>query len=278
MPARGVSAIDAVDSARVALRGAGVGTPELDADLLVAHALGTDRAGLRMDPDRRLDPGGTRWLRDAVRRRAVEREPLAYITGMKGFRRLDLYVDRRVLIPRPETEHLVEAVLDLPGGSRVHDLCTGSGAVALALKDEQPDLEVSGSDISADAVQVARENAARLGLDVRFTVGSLLEGASTDIDAIVANPPYVLESDRGRLAPEIDRHEPALALFAGADGLAVIRPLLTAAAATTAHTVAIELGAGQAPTVRGLTVACGFPDVSVIADLAGIERIVVGHR
>lgn len=274
----GVRAADAVDSARIALRGAGVGEPDLDADLLVAHALGTDRAGLRMDPDRQLGSEGTRWLRDAVRRRAIEREPLAYILGTKGFRHLDLQVDARVLIPRPETEHLVEAVLDLPSGSRVHDVCTGSGAVALALKDERPDLIVTASDVSPDAVAVAEANAAQLGLDVAFTVASLLDHAPSGLDAIVANPPYVLERERPDLAPEITHHEPGLALFAGDEGLDVIRPLLTAAAATTARTVALEIGAGQAPSVRGLMVACGFPDVGLVPDLAGVERIVVGRR
>lgn len=278
MAALGVCAADAVDSARVALRGAGVGEPQLDAELLVAHALGTDRAGLRMDPDRRLDADGTRWLREAVERRAARREPLAYILGSKGFRHIELAVDPRVLIPRPETEHLVEAVLDLPPGSRVHDVCTGSGAVALALKDERPDLIVTASDVSPDAVAVAQANAARLSLDVAVTVASLLDGAPAGLDAVVANPPYVLEGERPGLAPEITRHEPALALFAGEDGLSVIRPLLTAAAATSAHLVALEVGAGQAPSVRGLMVACGFPGVGVVRDLAGVERVVVGRR
>lgn len=278
MVAHGVRAADAVDSARVALRAARVGEADLDAELLVAHALHTSRAGLRMDPDRPLDADGTRWLREAVRRRAVEREPLAYILGTKGFRHLDLHVDPRVLIPRPETEHLVEAVLDLPPGSRVHDVCTGSGAVALALKDERPDLIVTASDVSPDAVAVAQANADRLGLDVAVTVSSLLDGVPEQLDAVVANPPYVFEGDRPGLAPEITRHEPALALFAGDDGLAVIRPLLTAAAATSARTVALEVGTGQAPSVRGLLVACGFPEVGVVPDLAGVERVVIGRR
>ncbi len=278
MAALGVCAADAVDSARVALRASGVGEPELDADLLVAHALHTSRAGLRMDPDRQLDPDGTKWLREAVRRRAVEREPLAYILGTKGFRHLELEVDSRVLIPRPETEHLVEAVLDLPPGSRVHDVCTGSGAVALALKDERPDLVVSASDVSPGAVAVASANAARLGLDVAVTEASLLDSAPDRLDAVVGNPPYVLEGERPELAPEITRHEPGLALFAGDDGLSVIRPLLTAAAATTAHTVALEIGAGQAPSVCGLVVACGFPDVAVVRDLGDIQRVIVGRR
>lgn len=277
MVRQGVTARDARDSALVALRAAHVDSPELDADLLVAHALGTDRAGLWLDPDRELDGEGTRWLRDAVRRRAIEREPVAYLLGRKGFRNIVLAVDARVLIPRPETEHLVEAVLDLPRGARVHDACTGSGAVALALADERPDLVVSASDVSADALAVARGNAARLGLDVAFHEGPLLAGVG-DLDAIVANPPYVGDGDQGRLAPEIGRHEPELALLAGPDGLAVIRPLVAAAAATRASTLALEVGAGQAPVVAALMHDAGFAVGAPVADLAGIERVVVGRR
>jgi release factor glutamine methyltransferase len=127
-------------------------------------------------------------------------------------------------------------------------------------------------------VDLARANAVRLGLDVAITEASLLVNAPDGLAAIVANPPYVTEGERSMLAPEITRHEPDLALFAGADGLNVIRPLLTEAAATTARLVALEVGAGQAPAVRGLMVACGFPEVEVILDLAGIERVVVGRR
>ena len=130
---------------------------------------------------------------DASRRRR-EREPVAYIVGWKGFRRLDLQVDRRVLIPRPETEHVVEAALSLPAGARVVDVGTGSGAIALALKDERPDLEVFATDVSNDALDVARANAPRLGLDVTFVFGNLTAGL--EVDAVVSNPPYVEQRRR----------------------------------------------------------------------------------
>jgi release factor glutamine methyltransferase len=274
----GVSVRDALDSALVALEAAGVDTPRLDAEVLLAHALRTDRAGLVRDPGRELDAAAARWFRDAVRRRTVERVPVAYLVGSRGFRRIELAVDERVLVPRPETEHLVEAALGLPAGARMHDVGTGSGAVALALKDERPDLVVSASDVSEDALDVARGNAARLGLDVTFLRADLLVGVGPELDAIVSNPPYVAEPDRRSLPPEVVRHEPAGALFAGAEGLAAIRPLVTQAAATRAAFLALEVGAGQAPAVRALVAAAGFPEVDVVRDLAGIERVVVGRR
>jgi release factor glutamine methyltransferase len=277
-PFAGVGVREALDSALVALQGARVDTPRLDAEVLLAHALGVDRTALWLDPDREVDGAAARWFRDAVRRRTVERVPVAYLVGHKGFRHLDLEVDPRVLVPRPETEHLVEALLDLPEGARVHDVGTGSGAIALALKHERPDLVVSASDISADALAVARANAARLGLEIAFSEADLLAGITLALDAIVSNPPYVTEGDRRTLGPEVLQHEPHLALFAGAEGLNVIRPLLTQAAATRATLVALEVGAGQAPAVRALVAAAGFPDVEVIADLAGHERVVVGRR
>lgn len=269
---------EALDSALIALQAARVDTPRLDAEVLLAHALGVDRTALWLDPQREIAGPPARWFRDAVRRRTVDRVPVAYLTGSKGFRHLDLAVDERVLIPRPETEHLVEALLDLPPGAHVHDVGTGSGAIALALKDERPDLVVSASDVSADALAVARANARRLGLEVTFTEASLLDGIDRELDAVVSNPPYVKDGDRRTLMPEVARHEPAGALFAGAEGLNVVRPLVTQAAATAASLVALEVGAGQAPAVRALVAAAGFPEVEVVPDLAGIERVVVGRR
>jgi release factor glutamine methyltransferase len=271
---RGVPVREALDSAVVALQAAGVDTPRLDAEVLLAHALDVDRARLVIDRDRPVEGAAVRAFQDAVRRRAVTREPVAYITGVKGFRRLDVHVDARVLIPRPETETLVEAALDLPPGARVVDVGTGSGAVALALADERPDLEVVATDTSADALAVARANAARLGLAVRFVEGDLLAGV--DPDAVVSNPPYV--EDSATLPPEIARHEPPAALYAGADGLQVIRRLVAAAASSPARFVALEVGMGQAADVGAVLRAAGFGEVHTRRDLAGIERVVVGRR
>jgi release factor glutamine methyltransferase len=267
-PLVGVPVRDALQGAVTALAAAGVETPRLDAEVLLAHALGTDRAALVMEPGRPVEGAAVRAFQDAVRRRAVGREPVAYITGVRGFRYIDVLVDPRVLVPRPETELLVEVGRTLPPGASVHDACTGSGAVALALKHERPDLAVSASDASADAVEVARANARRLGLDVAFAVGDLLEKAG-EVDAVLANPPYVEAG--ASLAPEL-RHEPGAALFAGADGLDVIRRLV---AACTAPLLAVEVGAGQAPAVAALMAG---REVEVLRDLAGIERVVVGRR
>jgi release factor glutamine methyltransferase len=277
-PFAGPGVREALDSALVALQAAGVDTPRLDAEVLLGHALGVDRTTLWLDPDREVTGDAARWFRDAIRRRTVERVPVAYLVGHKGFRHLDLQIDQRVLVPRPETEHLVEALLDLPPGARVHDVGTGSGAIALALKDERPDLTVSASDVSPDALAVARANAERLGLQVSFSQGDLLDGVDPHVDAVVSNPPYVEDGERAAMAPEIVRHEPGLALFAGADGLRTIRPLLTQAARTDARLVALEVGAGQAPKVRALVAAAGFPEVETVTDLAGHERVVLGRR
>jgi release factor glutamine methyltransferase len=274
-PLARTSVRDAIDSAVIALQAAGCETPRLDAELLLASILGVNRAAIVANPGRGLEPDEAATFRDhATRRRA--REPVAYILGTRGFRRLDLQVDGRVLIPRPETEHLVEAALALPQGARVVDVGTGSGAIALALKDERPDLEVVAVDASPDAAAVARVNAARLGLDVEVLVGDLLEPVEGAVDAVVSNPPYVVEGTP--LEPEITRHEPALALYGGRDGYDVIRRLVPAAAATAARFLALEVGEGQAPDVAELVRGAGFPDVDVVRDYAGIERVVVGRR
>ncbi|MEA2228297.1 MAG: release factor glutamine methyltransferase [Solirubrobacteraceae bacterium] len=274
-PFGGVPVREALDSAVVALSAAGVDTPRLDAEVMLAHVLGVDRAALVIGRDRPVEGPAVQAFQSAVRRRAVGREPVAYITGVKGFRRLDLVVDARVLIPRPETEGLVEAALALPEGARVADVGTGSGAVALALKDERPDLDVVATDTSADALAVARANAALLGLAVAFVHGDLLDGAGA-VDAVVSNPPYVEAG--AALAPEITRHEPPAALYAGPDGLDVIRRLAAQAGASPARFLALEVGAGQAAAVAGIVAGAGFPDVRVDADLSGIERIVVARR
>ncbi len=275
----GVTVREALDSAVIAIGAAGSDSPRLDAELLLAHALGVDRTALFTDPSREVTGPAVRGFQDAVRRRSVMREPVAYILGSKGFRHIDLLVDPRVLVPRPETELLVEAGLTLPAGARVVDVGTGSGAVALALKHERPDLDVLGTDVSADALDVARANAAVLKLDVRLQEGDLLAGVRA-CDAVLSNPPYVAEDERASLAPEITQHEPAGALFAGEDGLDVIRRLVPAAAAalTAGGLLAIEHGAGQAGAVRALLEHVGFEGVRSHRDLAGIQRMAAGRQ
>jgi release factor glutamine methyltransferase len=269
---------DALDGAITAIAAAGCETPRLDAELLLADALGVGREQLLLDPDALVAGPAVRVFQDAVRRRAVEREPVAYILGHRGFRRLELAVDRRVLVPRPETELLVEVGLGLPAGARVLDVGTGSGAVALALKDERPDLQVSGSDISAAALELAEANAQALGLDVRWLHADLLSDVG-EFDAILSNPPYVAESARGELAPEIVRHEPAGALFAGPDGLNVIRALLDQLAELPdVRFLGLEVGAGQARPVAELTRAAGFDAIRFERDLARIQRVVFAER
>jgi release factor glutamine methyltransferase len=274
-PFGGVSVREALDSAVIAIGAAGSDTPRLDAELLLADALGVDRAVLFTDPGREVTGPAVQAFQDAVRRRSAGREPVAYILGRRGFRHIELIVDERVLVPRPETELLVEIGLTLPAGARVVDVGTGSGAVALALKQERPDLDVVGTDISPGAVAVARCNADRLGLDVSFVEGDLLAGVG-EADAVLSNPPYVAEGERATLAPEITRHEPPGALFAGADGLEVIRRLVPAAAG--AELLAVEVGAGRARDVAGLMADAGFGSVQTRRDLAGIERVVVGTQ
>jgi release factor glutamine methyltransferase len=269
---------EALDGAVTAIAAAGCETPRLDAEVLLAHVLGVRRERLLIDADLAVAGGAVRAFQEAVRRRAVEREPVAYITGRRAFRRLELAVDHRALIPRPETELLVEAGHGLDAGARVLDVGTGCGAVALALKDERPDLAVSGSDLSAAALELADANARRLGLEVRWLRADLLVGVPQDLDAVLANLPYVRDGERAALAPEIRLHEPASALLAGPDGLAAISALLDQLAPRAGvRAVALEVGAGQASAVAQMVLAAGFARVRVKRDLAGMERVVVGE-
>jgi release factor glutamine methyltransferase len=275
----GTPAREALDSAATAIGAAGCETPRLDAEVLLADVLHVERARLLTDRELTVAGPAVRAFQNAVRRRAVQREPVAYITGRRGFRHIELNVDRRALIPRPETELLVEVALALPPGARVLDVGTGSGAVALALAQERPDLHVSGSDIDAGALQLARANGARLEAAVRWLRADLLEGVPDEFDAVLSNPPYVAERERTALAPEILRHEPPSALFAGTDGLDAIRGLLAALAPRErVRLVALEIGAGQASAVAALMRDASFTTVRSEPDLAGIERVIVGER
>jgi release factor glutamine methyltransferase len=257
-----------------ALEVAGVDDPRLDAELLLAAAIGTARAGLYADSERRVEPAAAGELEAMVRRR-VHREPVAHILGRAHFRELELLVDGRVLIPRPETELLVELAEDQ---QRVLDVGTGSGAIALAIASERDGVRVTGIDNSPEAIEVARANAERLALDVEFLIADLIVGGPYDL--IVSNPPYVRESEWQSLAPEISLYEPREALVAGPEGLDVIRDLVPAAADVLVRggVLAVEVGQGQARVVEGLFERSRFTHVETIRDLAGIPRVVTGRR
>jgi release factor glutamine methyltransferase len=250
---------DALDGAVTAIAASGSQTPRLDAEVLLAHVLGVGRERLLID-DLVVEGPAVRAFQDAVRRRSVEHQPVAYIVGRRGFRHLELMVDPRVLIPRPETEHVVEAVIELaPQGASVVDVGTGSGAIALAVAQERPDLRVTGSDISADALRVASAN----GDGVEWVEADLVPAG--DWDVIVSNPPYVADDEV--LPPDVARHEPALALRGGADGLDFYRRL----AAVAAPLRIVEVGEGQAAAVADLFGG----RTEIRRDLAGIERVVI---
>ena len=258
-----------------------LGLARLDAQLLLLHLLGrpaADRAWLIAHDDDALDGGDRRRYEDLCRRR-LDGEPVAYLTGEKEFFGLQLAGDARVLVPRPDTETLVEWALEvlreLPS-PRIVDLGTGSGAIALALQSARPDAHVEAVDRSAEALAVAADNARRLGLPVAFREGNWLEGAGT-YDLVVGNPPYVAAGD-----PHLQslRHEPLSALAAGPDGLDDLRAI---AAAAPGHLRAggwllLEHGHDQAHAVCGLLTAAGLTDVASRNDLAGISRCSGGRR
>jgi release factor glutamine methyltransferase len=261
-------------------------SPRLDAELLAAHAFGLARIQLYAQFDRPLSADELGRFRELVKRRQAG-EPVAYIVGRKEFWSLDLAVDRRVLIPRPDTETAVEAALALlPADApvRVCDVGTGSGAIALAIKKERPQATVVAIDLSADALAVASENAQRLGLAVEFRHGDLLAPLAAEqgvgaFDVIAANLPYVPRAEVPGLAPEVQA-EPLLALDGGDDGLDLVRRLAAAAAAQLrpGGALVLEIGAGQAPATRAICEQGGFVRVAAHKDLGGIERVVVAHR
>jgi release factor glutamine methyltransferase len=265
---------EALVAATDALAAAGVDTPRLDAELLLAEATGTERAGLVARPEAWVEPRAARAF-GAMMRRRLRREPVAYILGRRGFRRLELTVDRRVLIPRPETELLVEVALERRPAT-VLDVGTGSGAVALAIADELPSARVHATDTSLDALAVAKANRDRLGVEVALAPGTLDRDLAFDL--LVANLPYVSEAEWAGLAPEIREYEPRSALVAGPTGLEAIDAMLGELALSTTRpaAVALEVGAGQAGAVAELTRRAGYERSEVRRDLAGIERVVVG--
>ena len=274
----GATRSEALEAATEAFGAAGIQDPVTDAQVLLAGISGVPRAELIAFSGERLEPAVSRAFGEAVRRR-LRREPVAYVLGRRGFRRIELEVDPRVLIPRPETEDLVELATEI-APSKVLEIGTGSGAVALAIADELPDCRVVATDLSGEALEVARANAARLDLAdrVAFEPGSWPAGGGR-FDLVVANLPYVDREREGPdLAPEVAEWEPDGALFGGSEGLEVIASVLAGlpASGVVADCLALEVGQGQAERVSGLVRGAGFPEVTVREDLAGIERVVVG--
>ena len=277
---RGATRSEALEAATEAFRAVGISDARTDAEVLLSGISGVARAELVAFPQERLEPTVSRGFSEAVRRR-LRREPVAYVLGRRGFRRIEVAVDPRVLIPRPETEGLVEVALEVDP-SRVLEIGTGSGALALAIADELPACEVVGTDSSTEALDLARSNARDLGLAdrVRFEAGTWpAEGG--EFDLVVANLPYVdRERDLHLLEPEVAEWEPDEALFGGAGGTEVIRSVLAGLgdSGVKAGVLALEVGAGQAEEVGELVREAGFGEVSVDRDLAGIERVVIGRR
>lgn len=258
----------------------------LDAELLLAGVLGLKRLDLYLQFDRPLAAEELAEFKDRLKRR-LRHEPLQYIAGTAAFRDLEVGVDRRVLIPRPETELLVDAVLawtDGRNGLDVVDVGTGSGAIALALRTEGEFGRIVATDVSSDALALARENADRSGMGemIDFRLGSLYDPLHGDrFDAIVSNPPYVAERDRVTLDAEVADWEPASALFAGADGLDVIRPLVAGAGRHLCGggLLALEIGADQAEAVMALIRSTAeFMEPRVEKDLCGRNRVVLAER
>lgn len=264
-----------VRQAAATLEAAGCESPQLDAELLVAHALGTDRSGLVRMPSEPVSEAASEAALALIARRAA-REPVSQILGTRWFRNLEIHVTPAVLTPRPETEHLVEWALGLPQDARVADIGTGSGAIALALADERPDLDVIATDIDPEALAIATANAGRLGLPLAFAQGDLLDAVTGEVDAVVSNPPYIPDADYAGLDPEVRDHEPRIALTSGPDGLDHVRRLVAQAAQRRVPQIAMEIGQGQAEATAGLLNSAGYSDVEVIEDLAGIGRVVAG--
>lgn len=272
---------DLLERAVGKLADAGVARPRLDAELLIAHACGATRAEVLAGLDAPSPEALTRFEQFIARRTA--RAPLAYIVGHREFYALDLIVNPAVLIPRPETEAVVDAALALVArapDARILDLGTGSGCIALALAANAPRARIVAADISAGALEIARANAMRLGLIDRidFVAGDLFEALNgARFDLVVSNPPYV--EDSAVLAPEIRDFEPRLALFAGPDGLGFYRRI---AASIRGHleaggTLIVEVGAAQAEAVADLCRDSGATRVDVMRDLAGASRVVQAH-
>ena len=266
---RTISAL--LDAAAERIAAAGVEDARADAEVLLADALGVTPQELSVDSAEEVSDEVAAAIEERIARR-VDREPVAYILGRAPFRGLEIAVDERVLWPRRETELLVQVGSELPQGARVHEVGTGSGAIALALISERPDLRVTASDLSPEAVEAARENAERLGLELDVRVGVGLPDDLEDVDLVIANLPYVTDETIFDRSPEI-RREPRIAVTGecGADGLGVIRGLI--AETPSGWRMAMEHDTHHGPAMREL-----LRDATTLQDYEGDDRVTVGYR
>jgi len=283
-PAKEWTIADVLRWAADDFRARGIESPRLDAEVLLARALGTTRIQLVVDAQRVLPAEELARFREMVKRRRAH-EPVAYILGEREFWGRVFRVDRRVLVPRPDTETLVEVALHrtrhVSMSMRALDLCTGSGCVAISLAKERPTSVVYATDASEDALSVARENALRLGAyNVALRTGDLYAAvdAALRFDVITANPPYIARGEMATLMQDVRDFEPRLALEAGDDGLDVLRRVVAGAPAhlVAGGVLAVEVGAGQAPAVAELFRGAGFDSIELRRDYARIERVVSG--
>ena len=264
-----VSAGELVKQASESIATAGCETPEHDAKQLVAKGLAVSVEELELDGSTAVTPELREEVERLVARRSA-REPLEYILGRCRFREIELAVDERVLIPRRETELLVAVGVEFPEGARVHEVGTGSGAIALALRSERPDLRVTASDLSEEAAEAARENAARLGIELEVTVAAGIPDGLEDVDLLIANLPYITEGTIGERSPEI-RREPTIAVqgASGEDGLGVIRDLI--AETPSGWRMALEHDTHHGPAMRE-----SLREAETRTDYRGDERVTVG--
>jgi len=266
------------------LRQKGVDSPRLDTELILCKVLGLERLQLYLAHDRPMSTTELEALRPLVRRRG-DREPLAWITGERGFHTLDLKVHPGVLVPRPDTETLVEAALEWIGDddpTYLADIGCGTGAIGLALAQQRPGLRVFATDLSEEALSCTRANVATLGLEQRVAGlgGDLMAPipAHRTVDWVVSNPPYIPSTELDGLQPEVSLHEPRLALDGGADGLEVYRRLLPTAADRAQKGIIVEVGHQQAARVVDLFKRCGLGAITTWKDLGGIVRVVGGRH
>ncbi len=275
-PSGGAPQGEALSAAIDSFTAAGIPSPRLDAEVILCGITGRDRSNLISSPEATLTPSQARSFSEAVRRR-LRREPVAYILGIKGFRHIDVAVDPRVLVPRPETEMLVELALEC-GPATMLEIGTGSGAISLAVADELPGCAVTATDVSDGALAVARANAVALGLDrrIEFIEGSLPD--SGEFGLILANLPYIASDER--LDPDVRDWEPGLALFGGDSGYEVFEQVLGALAEgkVRAPVIGLEIGEGQGERVGELVREAGYDEIELREDLAGIGRVVIGRR